>query len=457
MDCNICCETINKTSRKAIVCPSCDEVCCKQCFTRVLLDNHTPSCMFCKKGYSYLFIASQVTRKFYEDDYMKHRAKDELSKEKSLLPVTQNQLPLFVKLREIDMERKELSEELSYLTFRIKELNKLMKEEHSEDTEEELEEMKECRKRGTIIRRRFVYLKGNERYLRSEGHLEGDKEPSKTFSQACPVNGCRGFLSTVWKCGTCEKYICCHCHEVKNCRDDKKHICDKNTVESIKALKKECKPCPGCKVPIFKIDGCDLMWCTQPKCHTQFSWKKGTISKGHNHNPHYYQWLRERNNGQIPRHPDDNDCGGRCGELPWIDVIEILLMQKSQAFLKLENCHRLVAELRDMRLPPMDNTKIRLKNRILYLLGELSEEKWINILAQDIKTQEYREEYNNILSLTADGIEDTFINFSKDAVENLEQEMQAFREYVNVQFQQLKCRYKKKSLIVTKQWLIKYR
>jgi hypothetical protein len=91
------------------------------------------------------------------------------------------------------------------------------------------------------------------------------------------------------------------CHELK--ADD--HKCDTNTVETIKALKKDTKPCPKCDARIFKIDGCDQMWCTQ--CHTAFSWRTGAIET-RIHNPHYFQWLRE-NKGRVPRNPEDQQCG----------------------------------------------------------------------------------------------------------------------------------------------------
>ena len=50
------------------------------------------------------------------------------------------------------------------------------------------------------------------------------------------------------------------------------------------------------------VHNCDQMYCI--KCHTAFSWNKGTIDRGTIHNPEYYRWMRE-NGQQIPRNPLD--------------------------------------------------------------------------------------------------------------------------------------------------------
>jgi hypothetical protein len=82
------------------------------------------------------------------------------------------------------------------------------------------------------------------------------------------------------------------------------HVCDPNNVETAKMLAKDSKPCPKCQSMIFKISGCDQMWCTQ--CHTAFSWNTGKIEQ-HIHNPHYYEW--QRKNGGVDRNPLDVECG----------------------------------------------------------------------------------------------------------------------------------------------------
>lgn len=49
------------------------------------------------------------------------------------------------------------------------------------------------------------------------------------------------------------------------------------------------RPCPTCFVPIYKISGCDQMFCTE--CHAKFSWRTGKVVKGLFHNPHFFEWI----------------------------------------------------------------------------------------------------------------------------------------------------------------------
>jgi len=115
--------------------------------------------------------------------------------------------------------------------------------------------------------------------------------------KACPSSGCRGFLSEDFSCPMCSIKVCKHCHE--NLEDA--HVCNADTVASVKALAAEARPCPTCAANISKIDGCDQMWCTQ--CQTTFSWRTGLKEQGHTHNPHYYEFMRR--NGGMPRAPGD--------------------------------------------------------------------------------------------------------------------------------------------------------
>jgi hypothetical protein len=133
----------------------------------------------------------------------------------------------------------------------------------------------------------------------------------------CPGLDCRGFAmkkaSGNIECGLCKTVLCKECHEPLgqtigsgSNAEALEHICDPNTLETVRMLKKDSKNCPSCKSLIFKIDGCDQMFCTQ--CHTAFSWRTGEVTTGRIHNPHYYEYLRRTGN-QI-RETGDVPCGG---------------------------------------------------------------------------------------------------------------------------------------------------
>ena len=129
----------------------------------------------------------------------------------------------------------------------------------------------------------------------------------RAFVRACPHDACKGFLSTAWKCGLCENWTCPTCHEVKGPEKDAAHTCDPNNVATAELLARDSRNCPKCAAGIFKINGCDQMWCTQ--CHTAFSWRTGRVETHMVHNPHYYEYQRAHGT-PLPRAVGDVPCGG---------------------------------------------------------------------------------------------------------------------------------------------------
>lgn len=122
---------------------------------------------------------------------------------------------------------------------------------------------------------------------------ESVTEAARKFVRACPVNGCRGFLSSAWKCGTCSTWACSNCHEVKGASKDAPHECNPDCVLTARLLDKDTRPCPRCASAIFRISGCAQMWCTA--CNTPFDWGTGKVMNGRVvHNPHYFEYLRRR-------------------------------------------------------------------------------------------------------------------------------------------------------------------
>jgi len=143
-----------------------------------------------------------------------------------------------------------------------------------------------------------------------------------TYIRPCPVADCRGFLAAqTHACGLCDARVSKDCHELLGEGD---HECLPDNVASAKLILKDTRPCPKCAVRIYKIDGCDQMWCSS--CHTAFSWRTGEIETKRVHNPHYYAWMRDHNGG-VPREPGDGPGG--CEEDAMVSYYHVLTWLQS--------------------------------------------------------------------------------------------------------------------------------
>jgi hypothetical protein len=212
--CNICCDTYNKSTREKVCCGYCDYEACRVCCETYILSETIPKCMnpVCAKEWSRKFIREKFTNVFINTKFKEHLESVLFDKEKALLPATQ---PL--------IEEKIRKEKI---TGEIKELNLLIDD-----------------------------LQNQKAKLCNSLHYGVAKEV-QCYVRQCPSNDCRGFLSSQWKCGICEKWTCPHCHELKGINRDCDHNCDPDLVETAKLLDKDTKPCPKCQTKIFKISGC---------------------------------------------------------------------------------------------------------------------------------------------------------------------------------------------------------
>ena len=233
----------------------------------------------------------------------------------------------------------------------------------------------------------------------------------------CQKSGCNGMLNQQYCCELCSTSTCSNCLEVKN----ENHKCNPDSVLSATMLKKETKPCPQCGVRISKIDGCDQMWCVE--CKTAFSWNTGRIETGKIHNPHYYQFMRER--GELPRDP--NDIPVRCDNnrdraldmlfakrgtpkrrerfngYRYVDLTLSADTPTRETVEKLDyiiNYFQYANHLNATTIPEM-NRSIEAKtndqtSEILYILGELNKEELANKLIANQKCIEKTQVFHDI-------------------------------------------------------------
>ena len=412
-ECQVCCNNYTKSKNKKVSCPFCNYDCCTSCFQTYLLNStHNTECMNCRKELTLDFIGFNTCKTFHNKTYRDKRAKDLLSKEKSLLPDTQE-------LFESQREEKKLIEEIRELT----ETTKLIKQQISE---------------------RMIRLE-ELRYARANPQGNDIKE-RKQFVKKCIVEDCRGFLSQAWKCGTCDVNACSKCHKVKG----EDHVCNKDDVATMDLLKSDTKPCPSCSIPIYKVDGCDLMWCVT--CHTTFSWNSGQVTKVlHNHNPHYYQWLRE-NNGVVPRTPGDNPCGD--DGLIEISILTYKLRADKTGPSELPVIHRYIADMVYAILPLYratetmdDNTDLRVK----YLGKEINEDYWFKMLKMRQKRYEKNKELNQVLTMFINVSYDLFRGYVNNTIKH-DQSIESFhgiKTYTNEELKKISKKYDNTAPIIS--------
>jgi len=412
MDCNICCETTNGRN-KPVNCGFCDFSACSRCTERYLLETHDDAhCMSCRKGWDQGILAAHLSQAFLKKDYRTRRKEILIDREKSLLPQSQPD----VEHELAERARKKLLDEL-------------------------IEEKRE-------LKRKLLLTSNTIDDLRYGDHTERG-EPNTT-TRKCPVEDCRGFLSKAWTCGICETVTCKDCNEPKG----EEHVCDPNTVETIRLLKTDSKPCPACGTIITKIDGCDQMWCTQPQCHTAFSWRSGKKVFGVIHNPHFIQFAA--NNGGAERNPQDVPCGG----LPdtytffnrvrrYVGMTDPLNKELQDDFINTFRLIRHMTEVEERRYRVDDVVNTNADLRVRYLLKEIDDERLAKMIMDRDTARKKKKAFHDIVVMYTHTAADVFNSIFRmltpqQSVQLMEQVevMRKLTDYANGQFRRVGDLYK---------------
>ena len=326
MSCEVCTEKYNKSTRAQVKCPWCPFGQCVTCAgTYILGHSSDPHCMNCKKGWSRETLCDNFSNKFINIDLKTRREELLFERERSLMPETQPYVEAEIQARHHLKQINLLNEKILEIRKEQVRISNLplgpLAVEHNlaSPLEAEIFRFGLAVEQSKIIRSYECDI-GFHAHAQQTWAYGGNRlsQVKRQFVRACPFNGCNGFLSTAWKCGLCENWACPECHEVKGRTNDAPHTCDPSNVATARLLARDSRNCPKCASIIFKINGCDQMWCTQ--CHTAFSWNTGRVEEHRVHNPHYYEWMRTR--GDVPREPGDVPCGG----LPTLDQLGPLVL-----------------------------------------------------------------------------------------------------------------------------------
>jgi hypothetical protein len=386
IECTVCVSKYTKRDRKEIKCPYCEYGACRECCETYILSQQKPACMNCKKEWSKRFLRDAYTAAFLTSKYKDHVKNTIFEREKSFMPATQ---PYIEQEQERERKMEEihlLHAEISALRIKINDKYRGLNDTHAKPAA--------------------------RKYVRPCGFM-------------CPKKGveCRGFMDETHECGICGQKSCPKCdvflssHKDQDKDKDQDHVCNEDDLQTAKLLRKETRPCPKCSVAIFKISGCDQMWCVQ--CHTGFSWNTGEI-EDRIHNPHYYEWMAAQTNQsqndflRQQREIYEGICDNRLthhmahrivslstdyyymnpqldGENSWGEAVAQIIMNA---------VHMRHVDLIRYRVPAREEVEADNRpERILYMTGKMSEQTFKELMdKKDRRFEKYRE-YTQIIEM----------------------------------------------------------
>lgn len=460
-ECPICVEKMVKTKHKPnseVKCNSCSFSCCKSCCKKYLLDLYDEvQCMNCHKNWSQQFVMENLSKTFIKTDYKLHRKEILFEREKSRLSSS-------VKLAEKIKNKKEYESKLKIL---IEEFSYLLKNNQTTDVIK--------KKRSEIMNVRISLMKLDSDEKKKEN------EETEIIHQNCPVDDCRGFICNGWKCRICDVKVCSKCRVIKE--DD--HVCKDEDLSTARMLQEKTKPCPNCASLIFKIDGCNQMFCVS--CHTAFDWISLKIIRGRIHNPHYHEYLMKNNQVIDPSIPVD------CNQFHLDFQIIRQVTQSSIAndlnesmntihfdlassfgfgpdtFIEniyskiLYTCLGAFFHFSDEEIPHYSSSSKAFEDlRVDYILGNLDEENWKRKIVyydkKEFKNQEIRdimEMFTNILHDQLQKIVLSHVNKECGKIIESLEEIIRIRRHANDSFQSLKKIYDNRMPKITKSLRVK--
>ena len=347
--CTVCLEYKNKT----IACFTCDTIVCVVCCKAYLrLNNQEAHCMKCNSGWGLKFLIENFSKSWAigsgKNSYRTIKKEMIYDRERSQIPKTLAELA--------DGKRKiyEMTKQRDEVYQKMFELRKLLRKYQDQHT--------------------MLCAKIKDKNFTKTGS-------KYAFLCPCPVNECKGMIDAKTKiCVLCDVKVCTRCFSIKGKGGKKEnkappnptHVCDESDIASVKEIKKKTRPCPECAARIFKISGCDQMWCTS--CNTPFSWRNGTIVSGTIHNPHAIAWYRANGN----KKGEENlrrgvGCGGLRPSQLFFGIVDSYAGRSKKKILTI---YQSVAEVRLLLTYFRPDDGALDKFRELYLVKQIDEKTW---------------------------------------------------------------------------------
>lgn len=439
MTCVICCEDL----KKPIECKLCNFVTCYKCFSKYLIEGTVnPKCMKCDKPWSRKNLVNSFGQHFVSNKYKKKRENVLFELERAMLPATQPLAARERKISELNKRIFSLEDEIRKIEVTI---NRLTPGILDSEFEEFLENRKTLRLQRHALKEEITNIHYRKNRLLERTSSRHEKKNS-AFVIKCPGETCKGFINTNnGTCELCKTKICKECHEPLVEQDRSlEHTCKPENIETAKLILKDSKNCPSCKSLIYKIDGCDQMFCTM--CHTAFSWRTGEICAGRIHNPHYYEYLRRA--GTDVREMGDIPCGG----LPY--ATRFILENRF-----LRTVHQVVSHVENYEIHRMtneiNNVNGNLDLRIGYLNDSIPELMFKQEIYKREKALEKKREILTILNTFVVVCSDIFRTSVMPNNQECKTEFENIRDFTNENMYDVSRVYKCVVPIIDLNWTIR--
>jgi hypothetical protein len=445
-DCSICANKYNQTFRKPLVCIYCKFEVCNYCCRQFILSKTVPQCMNCKTVWSDDMLFSAFPKTWVDNDLRDHLDDVLVQHEKSLFPLAVEQIEkdkMEEERRRTQMQRVSLERVIDRTQMQI---IKYKDRIHTLSSSDRM-------LYDSIVNTQKQNEKQYQDILAKEIEISEKlgKPMSSKYKRPCPEESCKGYINIVppeeavsdsenssiimCNCSVCNNNFCSMCRvKVKDANELEKHKCDINTIKSLKMIEKDSKQCPGCKVVIFKISGCNQIFCTN--CKIAFNWDTLEIETGRIHNPHYFEWLahtqqtpeQHQNQNQQNRYTMEDGCGNVIQN--WMEKMSEIL-DKYYPKVKIENneneiqvysviecrqlvnnIYRVINHMRQIELTEIPDVTVRhLRNRIQYVRNHIHEDMWKKQISTDERSYKTKFLWNQVVEMFITVATDIFHKF----------------------------------------------
>ena len=263
--CEICC------SRRANHACTCGFETCRACRRRYALECKQGECPSCRRLWDVGELRLRLGVTFWSGPYRKMRRAHLLERERPRLLET-------TEVASREQQRRHLRREMRRLTAAIREGQYHL----------------------------WVDLRDAQLSYHRLMRLQRSQAAPQGVRARCAHDGCGG-IAVDGTCVVCQKQTCLRCGDVR----EEGHRCDANSVRSMEAIARDCRPCVRCSAPSMRTEGCSVMWC--PHCHAFWHWDtRRAIDTRHGtpHNPDHHTWMVTGHGMRPPREIDDIPCGG---------------------------------------------------------------------------------------------------------------------------------------------------